>query len=71
MGDKTIPFTTGEGIRRSIGLRSASVVKPLILMRKVVQRGNVVVLDESNPLTRNTQYGTMKKLDVNCAVLSL
>ena len=39
MGEKTIPFKTSEGIHRCITFRSASVVKPLIPIRKVVQRG--------------------------------
>ena len=33
-------------------------------MRKVVQAGNVVVLDEKNPHIRNNRDGTVIKLDV-------
>ena len=44
------------------------VVKPLISMRKVVQAGNVVVLDEKNPHIRNNRDGTVIKLDVNSGV---
>ena len=40
MGEKTIPFTTHEEIH------SASIVKPLISMQKVVRAGNVAVLDQ-------------------------
>ena len=40
-------------------------MKPLISMRKVVQAGNVVVLDEKNPRIRNNRDGTVFKLDVN------
>ena len=46
----------------------ASVVKPLISMRKVVRAGNVVVLDENNPHIRNNRYGTVVILDVNNGV---
>ena len=48
LGEKKIPFKTNEGIQWTITFRSASVVKPLISMQKVVQAGNVVVLDEKN-----------------------
>ena len=37
-------------------------------MRKVVQAGNVVVLDEKNPHKRNNRDGTVIKLDVNNGV---
>ena len=40
MEEKTISFKTGEATRRSILFRSASVVKLLISMRKVVQDSN-------------------------------
>ena len=46
LGEKTIPFKSVEGVHRSIKFWSANVVTPLISMRKVVQAGNVVVLDE-------------------------
>ena len=46
LGEKSIPCKSVEGVHRCIKFRSASVVKPLISMRKVVQAGNVVVLDE-------------------------
>ena len=38
-------------------------------MRKVVQAGNVVVLDEKNP--RNNRDGTVIKLDVNNGVYTM
>ena len=38
-------------------------------MRKVVQAGNVVVLDEKNP--RNNRDGTVIKLDVNSGVCTM
>ena len=44
MGGKTVHCKTNEGIRRSIKHKSASVVKPLISMRKVVQAGGVETL---------------------------
>ena len=65
-GEKTIPFKTSEGIHRCITFRSASVVKPLISIRKVVQAGNVVVLDEKNSHIRNTRDGTTIKLEQRC-----
>ena len=37
MGEKTIPFKSVEGVHRCIKFRSATVVKPLISRRKVVQ----------------------------------
>ena len=46
-------------------------MKPLISMRKVVQAGNVVVLDEKNPHIRNSQDGTVIKLDVNRGVYTM
>ena len=45
--------------------QGANVVKSWILMRKVVQAGNVVVLDEKNPHIRHNRGGTVFKLDVN------
>ena len=39
LGEKNIPFKTNEGIQRCITFRSASVVKPLISMQKVVRAG--------------------------------
>ena len=47
LGEKASPFKSVEGVHRCMQFRSASVVKPLISMRKVVQAGNVVVLKES------------------------
>ena len=57
--EKTIPFKSVEGVHRCIKFRSANVVKPLISMRKVVQAGNVVVLNENNPHIRNNRDGTV------------
>ena len=71
MGEKTIPFKSVEGVHRCIKFRSASVLKPLISMRKVVQAGNVVVLDEKNPHIRNNRDGTVIKLDVNNGVYTV
>ena len=65
LGEKTIPFKTAEGVHRCIKFRSASVVNPLISMRRVVQAGNVAVLDEKIPHTRNIRDGTVVKLDMN------
>ena len=65
MGEKTIPFTTHEGFH------SASFVKHLISMQKVVRAGNVVLLDEKNPQIRNIRDGTMIKLDVNSGVYTM
>ena len=41
---------------------------PLISVSKVVQAGNVVVLDEKNPHIRSNRDGTVIKLDVNNGV---
>ena len=68
LGDKNIPFKTHEGVQSFKTFRSATVVKPLISMQKVVQAGNAVVLDEKNPHIRNTRDGTVIKLDVNNGV---
>ena len=46
-------------------------MKPLISVRKVVQAGNVVVLDEKNPHMRNYRDGTVIKLDVNSGVYTM
>ena len=46
-------------------------MKPLISMSKVVQAGNVVVLDAKNPHIRNTRDGTVIKLDVNNGVYTM
>ena len=43
----------------------------LISMRKVVQAGNVVVLDEQNPHIRNNRDCTVIKLDVNTGVYTM
>ena len=71
LGEKNIPFKTNEGIQRCITFRSASVVKHLISMQKVVRAGNIVVLDEMNPHIRNTRDGTVIKLDVNNGVYTM
>ena len=44
------------------------MVKPLISKRKVVQAGNVVVLNEKNPGVQNNRDGTVIRLDVNSGV---
>ena len=46
-------------------------MKPLISMRRVVQAGNDVVLDEKNPHIRNNGDGTVIKLDVNNGVCTM
>ena len=46
-------------------------MKPLISTRKIVQTGNVVVLDEKNPHIRNNRDGTVIKLDVNSGVYTV
>ena len=71
LGDKTSPFKTNEGIQRCITFRSASVVKPLISMQKVVRAGNTVVLDEKKPRIRKTSNGTKIKRDVNNGVCTV
>ena len=71
LGERTIPFKSVEGARRSTKFRSANVVKPLISMRKVVQAGNVVVLDEKTPHIRNNRGDTVIKLDVNNGVYTM
>ena len=62
LGETTIPFRSSKGVHRCRKIRSANVVKPLISMRKVVQVGSVVVLDEKNPHIRNNRDGTIIKL---------
>ena len=47
LGEKIIQLKTNEGIHRCTTFRSASVVKPLISMQKVVRAGNTVVLEYS------------------------
>ena len=69
--EKPIPFKSVEGVRRCKKIRIASVVKPLLSMRKVVQDGDVVVLDEKNPNIRNNRDGTAMKLDVNNGVYTM
>ena len=71
LGEKTIPFRSVEGVHRCFEFRSAKVVKPLISMRKVVQAGNVVVLDEKNKHIPNNREGTVMKLDVNNGVCTM
>ena len=71
LGGKTIPCKSAEGVRRCIEFWSASVVKPMISMRKVVHAGNVVVMDEKNPHIRNTRDGTVIRLDVNNGVCTV
>ena len=55
----------------AIKFKSANVVEPLISMRKVVQAGNVVALDEKNPHIRNNRDGTVIRLDVNNGVYTV
>ena len=69
LGEKTIPFKSDEGVHLCIKFRSANVVKTLISMRKVVQAGNFVVLDEKHPHIRNNRDGTIIKLYVNNGVV--
>ena len=71
LGEKTIPFKSLEGVHTCIKFRSANVVKPLISMRKVVQAGSVVVLDEKNPYIRYNRDGTVIQLDVNNRVYTM
>ena len=61
--EKNIPVKTNEGIQRFIKFRSASDVKLLISMQKVVRARNIVVLAEKNPYNRNIRHGTVIKLD--------
>ena len=71
LGEKTKPFKSVEGEHRCMKIRSASVVKLLMLMRKVVQAGNVVVLVDQKPHVRNNRDGTVIKLDVNNGVYTM
>ena len=71
LGEKRIPLKTNEGIQRCITFRSASVVKPLMSMQKVVRAGNVVVLDERNPHIRSIRDRTTTKLDENSGVYTV
>ena len=74
MTPKKFAATNGEqmkGIQRCITFRRVNVVKPLIIMQKVVQVGNAVVLDEKNPHIRNIRDGTVIKLDVSNGVYTM
>ena len=71
LGEKTIPFQSVEGVHRRIKFRSANVAKPLISRRKVVQAGNVVVLDERNPHIRNNRDNPVIKLGANSGVYTM
>ena len=62
------PWTECTG---ALKIRSASVVKSLISIRKVVQAGSVAVLDDKNPHIRNNRDGTATKLDVNNGVYTM
>ena len=62
---------SAEGVHRCIKFRRSSVVKPLVSMRKVVQAGNVVVLDEKNPHIRINRDDTVIKLDVKSGVYTV
>ena len=68
MTEKAIPFTTSEGILRSINFRSANEVKSEISTRQVVHGDNVDVLEEGNLYIRNTRDGATLKLYVNSGV---
>ena len=46
-------------------------MKPWISLRKVVQAGNVGMLDEKEPHIRNNRDGTVIKLDVNNGVYTM
>ena len=61
LGEKTIPFKSVEEVHRCIKFRSANVVKPKITMRKVVQAGDFVVLDDKNPHIQDIRDGTVTK----------
>ena len=67
--EKTIPFKSVDGVHRCTKFRSASVVKTVISTRKVVQAGNVVVLDGKNP--RDNRDGAVIKLDVSNGVYTM
>ena len=71
MGETTIPFKTNEGIHRCMTLMSASVVKPLTPVQKVVQAGNVVALDQRTPHIRKRGEGAVIKLDVTSGVCTM
>ena len=60
MGGKATPVKSVEAV--------AQVHK---IQRKVVQAGNVVVLDEKHPHIRNNRDGTVIKLDVNSGVCTM
>ena len=69
---KNIPLKTNEGVQRCITFRSASVVKPLFSMQKVVQAGNMSwCWMVKNPHIRNNRDGTVIKLDVNNGVYTM
>ena len=71
LGEKNIPCKTNVGFQRCITIRSASDVKPLISIQKVVRAGHTVVLDGKNPHIRDTRDETMIKLYVNCVVYTM
>ena len=71
LGAKRHSIQDKRGNSRCTTFRSASVVKPLISIQKVVRTGNIVMLDEKNPHIRNIRDGTVIKLDVNNGVYTM
>ena len=69
LGEKSIRFKTNEGVQTCITFRSASEVKSLISMQKIVR--DIVVLDGKNPHIRNIRDGTVTKLDVNSGLYTV
>ena len=68
------PYHSNSVVKVCTGAKnagSANVAKPMISMRKVVQPGDVVVLDEKNSHIRDNRDGTVIKLDVNSGVYTM
>ena len=71
LGEKTILFNSIERCAQVQKNQECKRYEAFDLSEKVVQDGNVVVLDEKNPHIRNTRDGTVIKLDVNNGVCAM
>ena len=69
LGKKTVPLQSVEGVH-NIHERKRCDAVFFISPRKVVQVGNVAVLEE-DPYSRNNRDGTAVKLDVSTEVFTL
>ena len=61
-GEKLVPAHTSAGKSITVKFRAASVVKPLMSVRRINQAGNVVVLDDKDPYIKCRKTGDITKL---------